>query len=58
MNYTRKSIMLPKSHVNLHPLRKCDKCNEQRAPEGGIQMSPTRWYCADCWGRIASLRRS
>lgn len=36
-------------HDNNRPLKTCAKCNEQRVPEGGIDMGPTRWVCARCW---------
>jgi len=40
-----------------HKLKTCDKCKEVRPPEGGIQMSPNKWHCANCWTRRA-IRRS
>lgn len=41
----------------MHQLKHCNKCDEKRPPEGGIQMSPTKWHCAACWTRRA-IRRS
>ena len=32
-----------------HKLRLCNKCEEMRPPEGGVQMSAARWICASCW---------
>lgn len=32
-----------------HRFKLCTKCNKDRAPEGGIEMGPTKWICAACW---------
>jgi formylmethanofuran dehydrogenase subunit E len=32
-----------------HQLRLCNKCEELRPPEGGVQMSQSKWICASCW---------
>lgn len=29
----------------------CTKCGNSRPPEGGIELSRTRWVCAKCWIR-------
>jgi formylmethanofuran dehydrogenase subunit E len=33
----------------VHQPRMCNRCNEMRVPEGGIEMRPGRWICAACW---------
>jgi hypothetical protein len=33
----------------VHKLKECAQCNEMKPPEGGIEMSQTRWHCARCW---------
>jgi len=33
------------------PLRVCSKCNTTKVPEGGVEMSATRWYCIACYRR-------
>ena len=33
----------------VHQTKECNKCNEMKVPEGGIQMSQNKWYCAGCW---------
>lgn len=40
----------------IHQLKECNKCNEIKPPEGGIQMSPSKWYCAGCWTNRATRR--
>jgi len=40
-----------------HPPKFCNKCNEQRLPEGGIEMGPGRWVCATCWAKRAMKRQ-
>lgn len=33
----------------VHKYKLCNKCEELRPPEGGVQMNPSRWICASCW---------
>ena len=40
-----------------HKFKLCDKCLKSKPPEGGIEMSKTKWICAVCWTRKAILRR-
>lgn len=57
MSFVNARIGLSGSHpVNTRPLRMCDKCQRERLPEGGIQMNPTRWICAECWTKRAVKR--
>jgi len=35
--------------MNDRPHRECDKCRKTKPPEGGIEMSPTKWVCYGCW---------
>lgn len=37
------------SEQPVHKSRLCNKCEEMRLPEGGVQMNPARWICASCW---------
>jgi hypothetical protein len=38
-----------------HKLQMCNKCLRQKPPEGGVEMSATRWICASCWtNRVTS----
>lgn len=39
-----------------HQFKHCDKCAASKPPEGGIQMSLNKWYCAPCWALKASRR--
>ena len=32
-----------------HKLQMCSKCMKEKPPEGGVEMSATRWICASCW---------
>lgn len=41
-----------------HLFKMCSKCKQERPPEGGIQMSPTKWICAPCWTRRATNRKT
>jgi len=42
------------SQQPLHKYKLCNKCEEMKPPEGGIQMSPNKWYCALCWTHRAT----
>ena len=53
MSFATRSIILPGSLKTSEALRECSKCGDQRAPEGGVDLSPTRWVCARCWARRA-----
>jgi hypothetical protein len=33
----------------MHKYKLCNKCEEMKPPEGGIELSPSRWSCARCW---------
>jgi hypothetical protein len=40
----------------VHKYRLCAKCEEMRPPEGGVDMSPSRWHCSVCWAHRATKR--
>jgi hypothetical protein len=40
----------------IHQLKHCDKCETMKPPEGGIQMNPSKWYCAHCWTKRVVVR--
>lgn len=35
--------------MHAHKLQLCSKCNKEKPPEGGVEMSATKWVCASCW---------
>ncbi len=47
-NFVNDHIRL-NGNVHGHKLRLCNKCEEKKPPEGGVQMSTSRWICASCW---------
>ena len=47
-NFVNNHIRL-NGNVHGHKLRLCNKCEEMKPPEGGVQMSAARWICASCW---------
>lgn len=51
MSFVNARLDLPRTPAPqpLHKFRQCSKCNTDRPPEGGVQMNPTRWVCANCW---------
>lgn len=49
MSFAKHQVSLTGSRVNGHPFKLCHRCEEKKPPEGGVQTSPQRWYCAVCW---------
>jgi formylmethanofuran dehydrogenase subunit E len=47
-NFVNNHVRL-NGNVHGHKLRLCNKCEEMKPPEGGVQMSRSRWICASCW---------
>jgi hypothetical protein len=39
-----------------HRYKECSQCNEMKPPEGGIQMSQTKWHCVVCWANRVTRR--
>ena len=53
-NFVNNHVRL-NGNVHGHKLRLCNKCEEMKPPEGGVQMSAARWICASCWtNRVTS----
>ena len=55
MSFTNQHLALG-SKQPVHQLQLCNKCEEMRPPEGGIQMSAARWICACCWTKRVTTR--
>jgi len=36
---------------HMHKFQFCNKCATMRPPEGGIELSATKWHCASCWAK-------
>ena len=56
MSFIKNGINMANTPRNMHKFRLCNKCNQDRPPEGGIEMNPTRWICAACWTHRAIKR--
>lgn len=44
----------------VHKFKLCNKCEKERAPEGGVEMG-SKWMCATCWIRrstVSSLKQN
>jgi len=41
----------------VHKYKECNACNEMKPPEGGIQLSHTKWHCARCWANRVISRK-
>ena len=35
--------------MTAHKFKNCSRCKHDKPPEGGIELSPTKWYCGPCW---------
>lgn len=42
-------ITLPNSLKAAGPLRPCSRCKQDKPPEGGVSLTPTKWCCFGCW---------
>ena len=52
-------ITLGNTNQPVHKLKLCNKCNEVKPPEGGIDMG-SKWHCQACWTRrmtIGNIRK-
>lgn len=59
MSFIKQSLALNGSSVrNVHQLKLCSSCKDERVPEGGIELGPGRWVCAVCWAKRAMSRKS
>ena len=54
--FVKQQLDLGGQPANMQKFKQCDKCDESKPPEGGIQMSPSKWYCARCWANRATRR--
>lgn len=54
--------MIRPTHSNVsmhgHPLKMCAKCKELRVPEGGIEMTQSKWICGACWALKITTRKT
>jgi hypothetical protein len=53
--FTRHQLEIG-SKQPIHKYKLCNKCEEMRPPEGGIELSPTRWSCSSCWANRVTSR--
>jgi hypothetical protein len=61
MSFVKNQIILPNTVAHGRSsgaFKLCGKCNKDKPPEGGIEMSPTRWICAVCWTTRATRRKT
>ena len=47
-NFVNNPVRL-NGNVHGHKLQLCNKCALMKPPEGGVEMSATKWLCASCW---------
>jgi formylmethanofuran dehydrogenase subunit E len=48
MSFAKHGLSLPNSTKNNGLKKVCSKCEQERIPEGGIEMAG-KWICAACW---------
>jgi hypothetical protein len=49
VSFVKHQVSLKGSRINGQKFKLCNKCEEKKPPEGGVQTGPQRWYCAVCW---------
>jgi hypothetical protein len=54
--FVKQQLSLTGMQPSAHQFKQCDKCDLAKPPEGGIQMSLNKWYCASCWANKATRR--
>jgi hypothetical protein len=47
--FVNRQLALKGMPANTHQFKQCNKCEQDKPPEGGIQMSLNKWHCASCW---------
>jgi hypothetical protein len=56
MSFLKNGINLPQTPVRANKMQICSKCLKEKPPEGGVEMSATKWVCASCWTNRAIRR--
>jgi hypothetical protein len=51
MSFTKHQLKLPGSAKTAKNYKHCATCKKDQPPEGGVEMSPTRFVCVVCWNR-------
>ena len=54
--FVRRQLSIGGDRQPLHQYKVCNKCEEAKPPEGGVQMSPNRWHCALCWTKRITIQ--
>ena len=54
--FVKRQLSLNGIQPQTHQFKQCDKCQQDKPPEGGIQMSLNKWYCAGCWTNKVTRR--
>lgn len=51
MSFTKHQLKLAGSPPSSQKYKTCARCEKQQPPEGGVELSLTRWICVVCWNR-------
>lgn len=54
MSFVKSPLKLQDTQRAVHPFKLCNKCEEKKPPEGGMDMGNGRWMCAVCWTHRAT----
>lgn len=38
-------------------MKLCSRCHLKRLTDGGVQMTPVKWYCQSCWLKFSLNRK-
>ncbi len=51
MSFTKHQLKLAGSTKTGDRYKTCARCEKEQPPEGGVELSPTRWICVVCWNK-------
>ena len=54
--FVKQQLALKGMPTNTHQFKQCGKCEQDKPPEGGVQMSHTKWHCVVCWANRVTRR--
>lgn len=51
------NIALPGSPKSSRPLQFCSRHKADAPPEGGVNLTPSKWVCLSCWASLRQRQR-
>lgn len=57
MTTHRTHVVLAGSNKSGGLLQTCCRCMAEKPPEGGVNVTTSKWYCFHCWRAIQQRSR-